>query len=90
MPRGKKVRAKSVMILIASKQLQNVVLTLLGRQDVHGGYLDYLVYTRVPNDLPSFSNLTLERDHEDGNDGPRKHQSPYRETRPPVQGFWRE
>ena len=36
MPKGKKIRVKSVTILVASKRLQNVILTLLGYQDVHG------------------------------------------------------
>ena len=84
MPSGKKVRAKSVMILIASKQLQNVILRLLGCQSVHKGYLQYLIYTLVSDDLPSFSNLTLECDHKDGDECPHEYQSPYRKTRPPV------
>ena len=72
------------MILIASKKIQNVVLTLLECQDVYETYLPYLFYTLVPDDLRSFSSLTLECDNDDGDDGPHKYQSPYRKTHPPV------
>ena len=84
MPRGNRIRAKSVMILIASKELQNPILTLLACQDEHEECLHHLVYTLRSDDLPSRSNLTLECDHKHGDDGPHKYRSPYRKTHPPV------
>ena len=36
----------------------------------------------LPDDLPVFSNLTLEWDNRDGDDGLRQHQSPHRKTLP--------
>ena len=85
MPRGDKVRAKSVVMLNALKRFQNVILTPSAFRLYMGNFrITYLLYTLVPNDLLGFSNLTLEYDHKDGDDSPHKNQSPYRETRPPV------
>ena len=90
MPRGKKVRAKSVVTLMASKQLQNVILILLESRDVHQRYFTDRICPSVPDDLPSFSSLKLECDVKDGDDRPHQHQNPYRKTHPPVRGLGRE